>query len=192
MPALHETKNDPPLEALVERLNELTRQLPHSNRLRSMSEPGSPPAEGLGAQSQPMGSTERELLTEAMAILRRVEDAQTQGSAELRREIAQAISRMAPALAGATLSEDSIQKLRVALGAATLGNGERRILAELAGIKASLTDRAPMPIKNRSRSRMVLTALGLGIILFVAGLTAGILMAPYLTSRLPMFLDAIF
>jgi hypothetical protein len=192
MPTLHE-KKDPPLEALVQRLNELTRELPRSNGLRPIAEAASPTVAGLGGQSQPMGPTERESLTDLMAALKRVEVAQTRGLTEFRREIVQAIGRIAPALErGATLSEDSIQKLRVALEPEARGNAERRILAELAEIKVSRGDCAAMPIKSRSRSWLVLAAFGLGIILFAAGLSTGVLMAPYLTSRLPAFLDGIF
>jgi hypothetical protein len=190
MPAVHETKKDSPLEALVERLNELTRQLPRSTRLRPMTEPASPPVGGLEGQPQPMSPPERELLGELVATVKRIEAAQTQGAAELPREIARTIGRETPAQ-GAALSDDSLQKLRVALGAETRGNAERRILAELAEIKAKLADRAAKPTTNWRRSG-VLLALGLAIILFVAGLMAGVLMAPYLTSRLPMLSDVIF
>lgn len=184
MSGLRETNNEPPLEALVERLNELTRQLPHSHPLRSMAELTWPT---LAAQSQPPGSTERVILAELQAAVKRVEIAQAQSSPEVRPEIVQAIGRMASVLQqGAMLSEDAIQKLRVALGGA--GNAERRILDDLAEVKASLADLATKSTKNPRRGRVVLVALGLGIILFVAGLTVGVLMAPYLGA---MFLDVV-
>jgi len=144
----------------------------------------------LAGLSQPADTAGRQVLAELMADLKRVEAAQMRGVAELRRAFTEAIGRLAPGQ-GAALSDDNIQKLRVALGAETRGNAERRILAELATIRASLADHAAKSIKMRSRS-MVFLALGLGLLVFVGGLTAGVLMAPYLTSRLPTVLGAIF
>jgi hypothetical protein len=181
MSGVRVTKNEPPLEALLERLNELTRQLPRSDRLRSIAEPT------LATQSQPTDSTERAALADLMAAVKRAEVAQAQRPAELRPEIIQAIERMASAVQqGVMLSDDAIQKLRVALGGTTLGNAERRIQAELTEIKASLAYHAT----NQSRAR-VLVAAGLGVILFAAGVAAGVLIVPYLALIVP-YLNTMF
>ena len=171
MSGIHVMKNEPRLEALVERLNELTQQFTRSDRLRSIAEPT------LAAQSQ-SPSIERAALAELMAAVKRVEVTQAQRPPGIRPEIIQGIERMASALQqGVMLSDDAIQKLRFTLGASTLGNAERRIQAELAEIKASLADHTVKP----SRAK-VLVAVGFGIILFLAGAAAGVLMVPYLNA----------
>lgn len=162
MAALHNTKNDP-LDGLVERLNELTKQLPSPNSPRSISPPE--------VRSQAIGPAELEILEEFMLTLKRIEAAQTQSAAELR-DVVQAIGRIAPVLQqGTTLSDDGIGKLRVALGAETRGNAERRILAELAEIKAGLR-------RARKGRRMAFIVFALGLVL--AGIAVGALTAPFL------------
>jgi hypothetical protein len=179
MPTIGQTKKDPPLDELVDRLTELVKQLPGLDL--PTSTPLSPaPAEGDTddkALTPVDQSAKRELLENLMETLKRVEAVQAHTVADLRREIAQTFGQLALAHERAELSDISIQKLQVALGVAARESTERRILSELALLRADLQPRSEEPPETQKGIGGRIVALGLGIILVVVGVVAGTLAA---------------
>ena len=197
MPSKGQTKRDSSLDELVNRLTELTKQLPASDRPESTSLSPGPVAGPTDddAQIQDDPPAERKLLEELMQVLKRVEGAQSRHLTDLRQLITQALGRLALVLEHAgELSDGSIQKLRAALGLAALESTERRILAELAEIKANLQRQAEEPIqKPKGGGHLhLIVAFGLAIILFVGGVVAGTVEAALIGSWLQRLLGSAF
>jgi len=180
MPTIGQMKSEPPLDELVDKLTELMRQLP------GLDLPTSTPLSPAPAGGDPGDkalipvdrSAERELLENLMETLKRVEAVQAHTVADLRREIAQTSSQLVLAHERAgELSDSSIQKLQVALGVATRESTERRMLSELALLRADLQRRSEEPTETQKGIGSRIVALALGIILVVVGVAVGTLAA---------------
>jgi len=173
-------KSEPPLDELVDKLTELMRQLPGLDL--PTSTPLSPTTAGTDTGDKALTpvdrSAERELLENLMETLKRVEAVQAHTVADLRREIAQTSSQLVLAHERAgELSDSSIQKLQVALGVATRESTERRMLSELALLRADLQRRSEEPTETQKGIGSRIVALALGIILVVVGVAVGTLAA---------------
>lgn len=198
MPTTGQTKKkDPPLDELVDRLTELMKQLPSSDLPKSMSRLPAPTGDDTDDNAQrPIDRpAERELLENVMQTLQRVEAAQAHAVADLRREIAQTFGQLILVLERpGELSDSSIQKLQVALGVAAHESTERRILAEVAEIRASLQRQAEEPIQKQKGGGHLhlIVAFGLAIILLVGGVVAGTLEAALVGSWLQRLLGSAF
>jgi len=181
MPTIGQTKKEPPLDELVDRLTELMKQFPNSDLPTSV--PLSPARTGGDTDDnaeRPIDrSTERELLENLMETLKRVEAAPGLAVADFRREIAQIFGQLVLVLERiGELSDSSIQKLQVALGVAARESAEQRILSELALLRADLQRRTEEPTETQRGIGGPIVALGVGIILLVVGVAAGTLAAP--------------
>jgi len=197
MPWKGQTREDSSLDELVDRLTELTKRLPRSDRPEATSlSPG--PTVGDAdddAQIRDDPPAAREFHEELMQVLRRIEATQARHLADLRHQITQEISRLAPALEhSADLSASSVQKLRAALGLAALESTERRILAELAEIKAGLQRQAEKPIQRQKGGGLpsLIVAFALAIILFGGGAVVGTVEAALIDSWLQRLLGFAF
>ena len=190
------TKQDPPLDELVDKLTTLLMQSSKPDGPESASLLQAPLEAAPSDSPQPQidRAAERELLVNMMQTLNRVEAAQDHVVADLRREIAQTFGQLVLSLERAgELSDSSIQKLQVALGVAARESFERRILNDFFLLRDALQRQDEDPTEpQKGIGGRIVVALGLGVILFVAGVVAGTLAAPRIAPWLSGILGLVF
>ena len=193
IPTMGKAKKDPPLDELVDRLTDLMKELASSDAPVSKRLPA--PLESHteeNAQALVSYTAEHERIENLAETLKRVEAAQAHTITDVRREIAQTFGQLVLALERAgDLSESSIQKLQVALGVASRESAERRILNEVAQLRADLQRRTQEAIDRGREIRAPLVVLGL-VLFFVVGVVTGSLAAPLIASWLRWALGLVF